>query len=223
MLRGKRRLLQAGEATAAADVVVAIATENNSRTSLPRQPYRLVGAGGAGTESAADNISAKAAAAAAVAVGGDNDEDEDDASGGADLATTWSSSRVSVSLWQGELFRQLIALSFTWFAVTCAYYGLAFQAGSLPGSVYVTSSVISLADIPGNALYSMLVNRQQKKTTTTGGGGGGGVGGGGGGGGGSGDQRRIQVSDCVLRGIQAEMANIYIHTHTSRALFLPRR
>jgi hypothetical protein len=222
MLRGKRRLLQAGEATAAADVVVAIATENNSRTSLPRQPYRLVGAGGAGTESAADNISAKAAAAAA-AVGGDNDEDEDDASGGADLATTWSSSRVSVSLWQGELFRQLIALSFTWFAVTCAYYGLAFQAGSLPGSVYVTSSVISLADIPGNALYSMLVNRQQKKTTTTGGGGGGGVGGGGGGGGGSGDQRRIQVSDCVLRGIQAEMANIYIHTHTSRALFLPRR
>jgi hypothetical protein len=81
--------------------------------------------------------------------------------GSADHLRTASNSPVGVvSLWRGELYRQLLALSFVWFAVTCAYYGLAFQAGSLPGSVYVTASVVSLADIPGNGLYSLLMERQ---------------------------------------------------------------
>ena len=42
--------------------------------------------------------------------------------------------------------------------VTCAYYGLAFEAGTLPGSLYVTSSLLSLADIPGNALYTAMAD-----------------------------------------------------------------
>ena len=76
-------------------------------------------------------------------------------SGGKDTADGGGGGRL-VSLWRGELFRQLVALCFTWFAVTCAYYGLAFQANKLPGSVYITASVLSLADIPGNALYSAM-------------------------------------------------------------------
>ena len=42
--------------------------------------------------------------------------------------------------------------------MTCAYYGLAFEAGTLPGSLYVTSSLLSLADIPGNALYTAMAD-----------------------------------------------------------------
>ena len=129
-------LVAAGKPQDAADIVAEIAQENNSRTHLPVQPYVLVGP--------AVNLTGDSNAAA-------------DKSGVQPSSTT---SQAAVSLWRGKLFRQLLALSFTWFAVTVAYYGLAFQAGSLPGSVYVTASVMSLADIPGNGLYFLLVERQ---------------------------------------------------------------
>ena len=129
-------LVSAGKPQYAADIVAKIAHENNSRTYLPVQPYVLVGG--------VDHLSG----ASNSPVGELNDQ------------SAAGASQSVVSLWRGELFHKLMALSFVWFAVTCAYYGLAFQAGSLPGSVYVTASVVSLADIPGNALYSLMMERQ---------------------------------------------------------------
>lgn len=129
-------LVAAGKQQNAADIVAEIARENDSRSYLPVQPYVLVRAGSdlnAATNEPTYTI---------------------------DLKQSAGASQTAVSLRQGELFRQLLALSFVWFAVTCAYYGLAFQAGSLPGSIYVTASMVSLADIPGNGLYSLLAGRQ---------------------------------------------------------------
>ena len=131
-------LVSAGKPQDAADIVARIAQENHSRAHLPVQPYVLVGPAGVLTGAS------KAAAGTT----------------GVQSSSTSRLPQAAVSLWRGELFRQLLALSFTWFAVTVAYYGLAFQAGSLPGSVYVTASVMSLADIPGNGLYFLLAERQ---------------------------------------------------------------
>ena len=60
--------------------------------------------------------------------------------------------------------RTLISMSFMFLSVASCYYGLAYKAASLPGSIFVNNALNGLVDIFAYVLIAFIMNYTGRRT-----------------------------------------------------------